>query len=106
MKQIISSGANVDGAWSVFATACDVSEEVYLRYIISRLATYLQIPGYGEVLVAINGWDAEILARFRTSKAVTSVGGLIDSVATTAQMAEIEKLIPMEWRPAAVGSAR
>jgi probable F420-dependent oxidoreductase len=93
-------------AWSVFATACDVSEEVYLKYIIARLATYLQIPGYGEILVAINGWDPEILRQFRTSKAVTSVGGLIDSVATTAQLAEVEKLIPEEWRPAAVGTAR
>ncbi len=93
-------------AWSVFATACDVSEEVYLRYIIARLATYLQIPGYGEMLVAVNDWDPDVLTRFRTSKAVTSVGGLIDSVATTAQMAEVEKLIPEDWRPAAVGTAR
>ena len=64
--------------WSVFATACDVSEETY-RYIVARLATYLQIPGYG-VLVEINGWDPEVLQRFRTSEAV-SVGGPIDSVA-------------------------
>lgn len=93
-------------AWSVFATACDVSEEVYLRYIIARLATYLQIPGYGDMLVAINGWETETLERFRSSNAVTSVGGLIDSVASTAQLAEIAKEIPEEWRPAAVGSAR
>ena len=92
-------------AWSVFATACDVSEAVYLKYIIARLATYLQIPGYGEMLVTINGWDQEVLKTFRTHKAVTSVGGLIDSVATTQQMAEVEKIIPESWRPAAVGSA-
>ncbi|MCB1645805.1 MAG: TIGR03857 family LLM class F420-dependent oxidoreductase [Pseudomonadales bacterium] len=92
--------------WSVFATACDVSEEVYLKYIIARLATYLQIPGYGDMLVEINGWDHEILKAFRTSDAVRSVGGLIDSVATTQQMAEVEKLIPQAWRPAAVGNAR
>ncbi len=91
--------------WSVFATACDVSEEVYLKYIIARLATYLQIPGYGDMLVKVNGWDEEQLASFRQSDAVRSVGGLIDSVATTAQMAEVEKLIPQEWRPAAVGDA-
>lgn len=92
--------------WSVFATACDVSDEVYLKFIIARLATYLQIPGYGDMLVAINGWDAEILKSFRRHEAVTSVGGMIDSVATTAQMAEVEKLIPEHWRPAAVGSAK
>ena len=92
--------------WSVFATACELSEEKYLKYIIARLTTYLQIPGYGDMLVAINGWDPEVLARFRTHPSVTSVGGLIDSVATTQQIAEIEKLIPDSWRPAAVGNAR
>lgn len=92
--------------WSVFATACDVSEAVYLKYIVARLATYLQIPGYGELLVRVNGWDEEILKSFRTHKAVTSVGGLIDSVASTEQLAEIDKILPQEWRPAAVGSAR
>lgn len=92
--------------WSVLATACDVSEEVYLKYIVARLATYLQIPGYGDMLAQINGWDPDVLADFRSHKAVTSVGGLIDSVASTAQMAEVAKLIPEEWRPAAVGSAK
>jgi hypothetical protein len=37
---------------------------------------------------------------------VKSIGGLIDSVATTQQIAEVAKLIPEEWRPAAVGNAR
>ena len=57
-------------------------------------------------LVGVNGWDPETLQSFRSHKSVTSVGGLIDSVASTAQMAEIEKIIPESWRPAAVGSAR
>jgi 5,10-methylenetetrahydromethanopterin reductase len=98
--------AGVTKAWSVLATACDVSDEVYLKYIIARLATYLQIPGYGEMLVSINGWDPEVLKSFRRHDAVKSVGGAIDSVATTAQIAAVEKLIPESWRPAAVGSAR
>jgi probable F420-dependent oxidoreductase len=92
--------------WSVLATACDVSEEVYLKFIIARLATYLQIPGYGDMLVDINDWDKDVLQTFRTHAAVTSVGGAIDSVATTAQIAEVAKLIPEEWRPAAVGDAK
>ena len=68
--------------WSVFATVCDASEEAYLKRIVARLATYLQIPGYGDALVAVNGWDPEVLARFRGSSEVRAVGGLIDSVAT------------------------
>ena len=92
--------------WSVFATVCDPSEEDYLRRIVGRLATYLQIPGYGDMLVEVNGWDPEDLERFRRSDAVTSVGGLIDSVASPAQLAAVEREIPEHWRPAAVGDAR
>jgi len=90
--------------WSVFATACDVPEEKYLKFIIARLVTYLQIPGYGDMLVQINGWDPEKLKEIRAHPSVTSVGGMVDSVATVAQVAEIEKIIPEEWRPAAVGN--
>ena len=41
--------------WSIFATALDVSHECNLKVIVARLATYLQIPGYGEALVGVNG---------------------------------------------------
>ena len=92
--------------WSVLATACDVSEAVYLKYIVARLATYLQIPGYGDMLVQINGWDPDVLAAFRADPRVKSIGGMIDSVASTAQLADIASLIPDEWRPAAVGSPK
>lgn len=91
--------------WSVLATACDVSEEKYLKFIIARLVTYLQIPGYGDMLVQINGWDPDKLREILSHPSVTSVGGMVDSVATTQQVAEIEKIVPQEWRPAAVGNA-
>ena len=92
--------------WSVFATACDVSEERYLKLIVARLATYLQIPRYGEALVNVNGWDMNTLKSFRSDPIVAGMTGAIDSVASYAELAEIEKLIPQEWRPAAVGDAK
>ena len=92
--------------WSVFATACDVSEERYLKLIVARLATYLQIPRYGEALVNVNGWDMDTLKSFRSAPIVAGMTGAIDSVASYAELAEIEKLIPQEWRPAAVGDAK
>lgn len=92
--------------WSVFATACDVSEERYLKLIVARLATYLQIPRYGEALVNVNGWDIDRLKSFRSAPIVAGMTGAIDSVASYAELAEIEKLIPKEWRPAAVGDAK
>ena len=92
--------------WSVFATACDVSEERYLKLIVARLATYLQIPRYGEALVNVNGWDMDTLKSFRSAPIVAGMTGAIDSVASYAELAEIEKLIPQEWRPAAVGDPK
>ncbi len=92
--------------WSVLATACDASEERYLRLIVARLASYLQIPGYGEMLVSINGWDADVLQRFRADATVRAMPGLIDSVASLEQIAAVEKLLPESWRPAAVGDAK
>ena len=92
--------------WSVFATACDVPEEKYLKFIVARLATYLQIPGYGEALVNVNGWEMETLESFRSHEDVRSVGGAIDSVASLEQIAKIDKLIPDHWRPAAIGDAK
>ena len=92
--------------WSVFATACDVPDEKYLKFIVARLATYLQIPNYGEALVTVNGWDMEELNAFRSHPDVASVGGAIDSIASSAQLEKIDKLIPQDWRPAAIGDAR
>ena len=92
--------------WSVFATACDVSDDRYLKLIVARLATYLQIPGYGEALVGVNGWDMDTLAAFRSAPIVAGMSGAIDSVASFTELAEIEKLIPEHWRPAAVGDAQ
>ncbi|MEM7218659.1 MAG: TIGR03857 family LLM class F420-dependent oxidoreductase [Pseudomonadota bacterium] len=91
--------------WSVLATACDVDDETYLKFIVARLATYLQIPGYGDMLASINEWDADELAAFRSHEAVRSVGGLIDSVATPSQLERINDILPQAWRPAAAGSA-
>ena len=92
--------------WSVLATVHQPSDTDYLKMIVARLATYLQIPGYGEALVKVNGWDMETLHRFRSAPEVKNVGGAIDSVADFTQLESIEKLIPQHWRPAAVGDAK
>jgi 5,10-methylenetetrahydromethanopterin reductase len=90
--------------WSVLAVACDASEERSLKLLTARMATYLQAPGYGELLFRINGWDPEGLAAFRRSEVVRSVPGAIDGVASLEQLREIRALVPDTWLPAAVGS--
>lgn len=89
--------------WSVLAVACNASEERMLKLLTARMATYLQAPGYGELLVNLNRWDPAVLERFRASDVVRSMPGAIDSVATTDQLRQIRDLIPAEWLPAAVG---
>jgi len=89
--------------WALVATACDLPEETNLKYITARMATYLQAPGYGELLVDINEWDPAILERFRAAEVVRTMPGGIDSVASLDQLREIRDLIPESWLPAAVG---
>jgi len=90
--------------WCVLAVACDAGEERLLKLLTARLATYLQAPGYGELLFAINRWDPAGLARFRQNELVKSMPGGIDSVATLDQLRRLRELMPAEWLPAATGS--
>jgi alkanesulfonate monooxygenase SsuD/methylene tetrahydromethanopterin reductase-like flavin-dependent oxidoreductase (luciferase family) len=70
---------------------------------VGRLATYLQ--GYGDLLVATNGWDPAVLDRFRADPVVSGFLGGIDSHATTAQLEHIATLLPDEWlAPSATGT--
>jgi len=90
--------------WSCYATIHDgLPEDLRLRKTVGRLATYLQ--GYGDLLVATNGWDPEVLARFRADQVVTSVPGAIDAKADEATLEHIATLLPEAWlEPAATGS--
>ena len=90
--------------WSCYATIHDgLPEDLRVRKTVGRLATYLQ--GYGDLLVATNGWDPEVLARFRADQVVTSVPGAIDAKADEATLEHIATLLPEEWlEPAATGS--
>ena len=57
-------------------------EPLRLKKTVGRLATYLQ--GYGDLMVETNGWDPEVLARFRADSVVASFPGAIDGKADTA----------------------
>jgi len=90
---------------AVFATVLNLSEEDYLKKLVGRMATYMQAPGYVELLVELNEWDPEVLTAFRANELVASIAGGIDSVATLEQLDKISELIPKEWLPAATGDA-
>jgi 5,10-methylenetetrahydromethanopterin reductase len=90
--------------WAVLAVACDASEERRLKLLTARMATYLQAPGYGELLFEINGWDPAGLAAFRGHPVVRSVPGAIDALASADQLRAIRDQMPETWLPAAAGS--
>jgi 5,10-methylenetetrahydromethanopterin reductase len=91
--------------WSVLATVEDsIPEELRLRKLVGRLATYLQ--GYGEVLVRANGWNLSDLERFRSDELVVGYPGAFDAVGTVDELTHLQRLLPPEWLAAsATGSA-
>ncbi len=91
--------------WSCLATIGDhIPPDLALMKSVGRLATYLQ--GYGDLLVATNGWDPAVLDRFRADPVVSGFLGGIDSHATTDQLEHIATLLPDEWLAAsATGTA-
>ena len=90
--------------WSCLATVGDhLPGDLRLMKTVGRLASYLQ--GYGDLLVATNGWDPAVLGRFRADAVVSGFLGAIDAHATTAQLEHIATLLPDEWLAAsATGS--
>ena len=111
-KNFIAEGAEKAGRnaeevklHSVFATVLNLGEEDYLTKLVARMATYMQAPGYVEMLIELNEWDPEVLTAFRANELVSSIAGGIDSVATLEQLSKISELIPKEWLPAATGNA-
>jgi probable F420-dependent oxidoreductase len=91
--------------WAVLATVTDeIPEELQLRKLVGRLATYLQ--GYGEVLVRANNWDLEVLQRFRDDPLVQGYPGAFDAIGTTEQLSYLrDKVFPEKWLAAsATGS--
>jgi len=112
-RSLLQEGAALAGRdpdsvklYSVVATAINPTEEDRLRKLVARMATYMQAPGYAEMLIALNNWDMKVLEDFRTNPLVSSMAGGIDSVATLEQLREISNLIPEEGLPAAVGTAQ
>ena len=86
--------------WSVLATVGDhLDEELRLKKLVGRLATYLQ--GYGDLMVSVNGWDPEVLARFRADEFVAGFGAAFDAKGTTEDLERVAELLPDEWLAAA-----
>jgi probable F420-dependent oxidoreductase len=99
------------GSVRVYATvvvACELPPDEELAVVGARAVTYYQIPGFGERLAAVNGWDPEPLARLRSHPLLAGIKGSADSVLTREQLVEVASVLPAAWTydAAAVGSAQ
>jgi 5,10-methylenetetrahydromethanopterin reductase len=99
------------GSVRVYATvvvACELPAEEELAVVGARAVTYYQIPGFGERLAAVTGWDPEPLARLRSHPLLAGIKGSADSVLTREELVEVASVLPTEWtrETAAIGSAR
>ena len=92
--------------WSCLVSACELPEDDELRHVVRRMTTYLQVPGYGELIVSANGWDPAVLDRVRSHPLLE--GRLADATEfTTDELRTLRDLYPEEWLSSsnAVGSA-
>jgi probable F420-dependent oxidoreductase len=73
-----------------------------------RAITYFQVPGYGEMIAQINGWDPSPLAKMRAHPQLAHLGGkLADQAFTRAQLVDVSRSLPQAWYDdgAAIGTA-
>jgi 5,10-methylenetetrahydromethanopterin reductase len=98
------------GSVRIYATvvvACELPPEKEVAAVGARAVTYYQVPGFGEQLAAVNGWDREPLARLRSHPRLAGVKGSTDSVLTLDELVDVASVLPAEWTAsaAAIGSA-
>ncbi|MCU1454119.1 MAG: putative Coenzyme F420-dependent N(10)-methylenetetrahydromethanopterin reductase [Acidimicrobiales bacterium] len=73
-------------------------EEQAAAVLGGRAVTYLQTPGFGEVLARANGWDPATVDRLRAHPMFHDLrGGLADWTFTLPQLAEAARVLPPPW---------
>jgi 5,10-methylenetetrahydromethanopterin reductase len=89
-----------EGNVRVYATvvvACDLPPAEEMAVVGARAVTYYQVPGLGERLAEVNGWEPDALARLRSHPSLAGVKGSADSVLTRDQLVDVVSVIPGSW---------
>jgi 5,10-methylenetetrahydromethanopterin reductase len=64
----------------------------------SRAAGYFHVAGLGDALVAANGWDPAILARYRQHPTLAALGDRqADKALSRTDLIEVSRSLPEEW---------
>ena len=88
--------------------APDLARDEEEAVVGGRAITYFQVPGYGEMITEINGWDAGPLQRMRAHPQIAALGGkLADQAFTRVQLVDVSRTLPQSWydEGAAIGTA-
>ena len=85
----------------VAVTACDVSEEKMLNYIVRRMITYFMLPNI-DVLIRVNGWDPDKAQQIKAAvmeDAGKSKGGMGDESVSREldTLRRFRDMFPQEW---------
>ena len=79
-------------------TAPDLDETETRALAHARAVTYLDAPGYGEMLVQLNGWDPGPLARVRDHDQLAAAPGTVSDLNFhRSQLLGPASLVPDEW---------
>jgi 5,10-methylenetetrahydromethanopterin reductase len=92
--------------YATVITACGLPPQEEAAVVGGRAVTYFQIPGFGEQLAGVNGWDAAPLTLLREHPQLTGVKGAADFVRTRDQLTGAASVLPAHWleSAAAVGT--
>ena len=88
--------------------APDLPKDEEEAVVGGRAVTYFELPGFGEMIVDINGWDRAVLDRLRAHPQIAALNGKpADQAFTRAELVEVSRILPASWMDegAAVGTA-
>ncbi len=88
--------------------APDLPKEEEEAVVGGRAVTYFELPGFGDMIVDINGWDPQILEKLRAHPQIAGLHGKpADQAFTRQELVEVSRILPDEWldQGAAVGTA-
>lgn len=88
--------------------APDLPKDEEDAVVRGRAITYFELPGFGDLMVEINGWDKAVLDQIRAHPQIAALNGKpADQAFTRQELVEVGRLLPQRWidEGAAVGSA-
>ena len=88
--------------------APDLPKDEEDAVVRGRAITYFELPGFGDLIVGINGWDKAVLDQIRAHPQIAALNGKpADQAFTRQQLVEVGQLLPQRWidEGAAIGTA-